>query len=237
MFYWGAGVVLVVSFVAARGALAAAAARRHASGRPLWAAGLSRLVLGPLRVVVQVLSVVLFGLVWAAALFGDTDPFRNLAPTWIYVIFWLGVPALSVVFGNVWRALALARDRRRVRLGPGAGLGRGAAARGVPRAARALARPRSRSSRSSRSSSRTPIPRARGRSRSRSRSTRTSRCSGWPRSGGRRGSGTARRSRCCSVCSRASRRSTRRTAGSACAGRSPGWPAPSGCPGRSRSSP
>ena len=29
-------------------------------------------------------------LVWAAALFGDTDPFRNLAPTWIYVIFWLG---------------------------------------------------------------------------------------------------------------------------------------------------
>ena len=40
------------------------------------------------------------------ALFGDTDPFRNLAPTWIYVIFWLGVPALSVLFGNVWRGLS-----------------------------------------------------------------------------------------------------------------------------------
>ena len=35
-----------------------------------------------------------------------TDPFLNLAPTWIYVIFWLGVPALSVLFGNVWRALS-----------------------------------------------------------------------------------------------------------------------------------
>src|SRR6185503_14146732 len=42
----------------------------------------------------------------AAALVGDTDPFRNLAPTWVYVIFWLGVPALSVVFGNVWRGLS-----------------------------------------------------------------------------------------------------------------------------------
>jgi hypothetical protein len=48
----------------------------------------------------------LFGLVWAAALFGDTDPFRNLAPTWIYVVFWLGLPFLSVLLGNVWRALS-----------------------------------------------------------------------------------------------------------------------------------
>ncbi len=43
---------------------------------------------------------------WVAALFGDTDPYRNLAPTWVYVVFWLGVPVLSVVFGNVWRALS-----------------------------------------------------------------------------------------------------------------------------------
>jgi hypothetical protein len=63
-------------------------------------------VLGPLRIAVQALSVALLALVWLAALFGDTDPYRNLAPTWIYVVFWLGVPALSVAFGNVWRALS-----------------------------------------------------------------------------------------------------------------------------------
>jgi hypothetical protein len=67
---------------------------------------LSAFVLGPLRVVVQAISVALFVLVWISALLGDTDPFRNLAPTWIYVIFWLGVPALSVLLGNVWRALS-----------------------------------------------------------------------------------------------------------------------------------
>jgi hypothetical protein len=105
MFYWGAAVVLVASFALLgvlwpRPLLAA-----HELGRTL-ANVLSRVILGPVRIALQVLSVALFGLVWASALFGDTDPFQNLAPTWVYVIFWLGVPALSVLFGNVWRALS-----------------------------------------------------------------------------------------------------------------------------------
>lgn len=64
------------------------------------------MVLGPLRIVVQALSVFVFGVVFAAALFGTSDPNENLAPTWIYVIFWLGLPFLSLLFGNVWRALS-----------------------------------------------------------------------------------------------------------------------------------
>jgi hypothetical protein len=105
LFYWGAAIVLVVSFallgVLWRTPLLAARQR----GRALPSA-LSRIVLGPGRIVAQVVSVALFVLVWVSAVFGDTDPFRNLAPTWIYVVFWLGVPALSVVFGYVWRALS-----------------------------------------------------------------------------------------------------------------------------------
>ena len=49
---------------------------------------------------------VLFGVVLVSALFGTGDPTENLAPTWIYVIFWLGLPLLSLLFGNVWRALS-----------------------------------------------------------------------------------------------------------------------------------
>ena len=105
LFYWGAGVVLVVSFVLLGALWKRPLLAAHAEGRAS-GSGLSGLVLGPVRVVVQVLSVVMFGLVWASALFGDTDPFRNLAPTWVYVVFWLGVPLLSVLFGNVWRALS-----------------------------------------------------------------------------------------------------------------------------------
>ena len=105
LFYWGAAIVLVVSFVLLGVLWREPLLASHEKGRPLSKA-LSRAVLGPLRIVVQFLSVAVFGVVFAAALLGDTDPFRNLAPTWIYVIFWLGVPALSVVLGNVWRALS-----------------------------------------------------------------------------------------------------------------------------------
>ena len=97
--------MLVVSFVLLGALWRRPLLDRKSGGRGL-GPGLSSLVLGPLRIVVQALSAALFLLVWASALFGDTDPFRNLAPTWIYVIFWLGVPALSVVLGNVWRALS-----------------------------------------------------------------------------------------------------------------------------------
>ena len=59
-----------------------------------------------MRIVVQALSAFLFVVVLGAALFGTTDPFANIAPTWVYVIFWVGVPVLSMLFGNVWRALS-----------------------------------------------------------------------------------------------------------------------------------
>ncbi|MGZ8687267.1 MAG: fenitrothion hydrolase [Gaiellaceae bacterium] len=105
LFYWAGAVVLVVSFVLLGALWKRPQLEAHAGGRAL-GEGLSRLLLGPLRIAVQALSVGLFALVCAAALFGSTDPLQNLAPTWVYVIFWLGVPALSVLFGNVWRALS-----------------------------------------------------------------------------------------------------------------------------------
>jgi hypothetical protein len=48
----------------------------------------------------------MFGLVLVSAIAGTRDAFENLAPTWIYVIFWLGVPLLSFLLGDVWRALS-----------------------------------------------------------------------------------------------------------------------------------
>jgi len=105
LFYWGGAVVLVLSFVLLGALWKRPQLERHAGGRAL-GPGLSRLLLGPVRVAVQAVSVALFALVLAAALFGTTDPFRNLAPTWVYVVFWLGVPALSALLGDVWRALS-----------------------------------------------------------------------------------------------------------------------------------
>jgi hypothetical protein len=97
--------VLVVSFVLLGALWKTPQLAGRASGRDL-GTEVSRLVLVPLRILLQALSAVLFVEVLAAALLGTTDSFGNIAPTWIYVIFWIGVPLLSVLFGNVWRALS-----------------------------------------------------------------------------------------------------------------------------------
>ena len=97
--------MLVVSFIALGALWKTPQLESRSVGRAL-GEGLSRLVLGPVRIVVQSISVVLFAVVLAAALVGTTEPLENLAPTWVYVIFWLGLPLLSLLFGNVWRALS-----------------------------------------------------------------------------------------------------------------------------------
>src|SRR5215218_1873153 len=126
LFYWGGAAVLLISFALLAALWREPLLARHANGRSLPEA-LSRIVLSTAaRVVVQTVSVLLLVLVFAAALVGDSDPFQNLAPTWIYVVFWLGLPLLSVLLGDVWRvlspwrALADAWAWTRERLGMGA---------------------------------------------------------------------------------------------------------------------
>lgn len=106
LFYWGGAGVLVLSFVALGTLWRQPLLDRHAQGRrvPPWLEGAVSWT--PVRVTVQAASVALLLLVFAAALLGDPDPFQNLAPTWVYVVFWLGLPLLSVLLGDVWRVLS-----------------------------------------------------------------------------------------------------------------------------------
>jgi hypothetical protein len=56
----------------------------------------------PVRVLLGSVGFGLLLLVAVAALLGDNSPTDNIAPTFVYVVFWLGVVALVVAFGNVW---------------------------------------------------------------------------------------------------------------------------------------
>jgi hypothetical protein len=104
LFYYGAALVLVLSFVAL-GVLWTSPKLENAPERPL-PEGLQRALLSrALRVVLGAASVALFVLVVAAGLVGKDSPLLNLAPTFVYVVFWLGVPLLSVLLGDVWRVL------------------------------------------------------------------------------------------------------------------------------------
>ena len=75
------------------------------NGHPLPGA-VQRVVLSPLsRLALQAVGLFVFAVVWSSAAFGTTRASENLAPTFIYVIFWVGMAVLVVLVGNVWSAL------------------------------------------------------------------------------------------------------------------------------------
>ena len=114
-FFTTAAIVLVVSFVLLGLLWKRPLLEAHADGRRLprvaQRRSSSRLAL---RVVLQVVSVALLVVTLATALFGTTTELLNFAPTFVYVIFWLGSSAaLDPVRERVARAQPVARHRRR----------------------------------------------------------------------------------------------------------------------------
>jgi hypothetical protein len=106
LFAYGAAVVLVVSFVALAALWRQPVLEGGRHGRPL-PDGLQRVLLSPaLRIALGAIAFALFCVVAAAALFGSRSTALNLAPTFVYVLFWLGLVPLSVLFGNVWSMLS-----------------------------------------------------------------------------------------------------------------------------------
>ncbi len=109
LFAWGAAVVLVVSFVALA-VLWREQRLERAPERPLLRVPVA------LEVLAGVSGVAAFAAVVYAGLGGTQTATANLAPTTIYVLFWVGVPALSALLGDVFRPfnpwLAMARAAR-----------------------------------------------------------------------------------------------------------------------------
>jgi hypothetical protein len=105
-FFSTAAIVLVVSFI-----LLGALWRRpqlEQRGEGVLLGGVLQAVYASriLRALVQAASVALFLVVLFSALFGTEVELRNFTPTFVYVIFWLGLPLLSVTLGDVWRVLS-----------------------------------------------------------------------------------------------------------------------------------
>jgi len=53
----------------------------------------------------RALSVAVFALLIAAGLFGDPDPFKNIAPVFVWVVWWVGMAFVSTLIGNLWDLL------------------------------------------------------------------------------------------------------------------------------------
>ena len=105
LFYYGGSLVLLLSFLALWALWTKPRLEELERGEPL-PSTLERIALA--RAVRIVLGAVGFGLlvlVAAAALVGEPSPTTNLAPTFVYVVFWLGMVVLVVLLGNVWAPL------------------------------------------------------------------------------------------------------------------------------------
>ncbi|HEY4278727.1 MAG TPA: fenitrothion hydrolase [Conexibacter sp.] len=107
LFAWAAAFVLIISF-AALGVLWPSPRMQEPRERRLFKLGAWVDVLG------GALSLALFVLVVVSGLAGTEVPTANFAPTFVYVIFWIGLVVASAIFGDVfrvvspWRALARA---------------------------------------------------------------------------------------------------------------------------------
>ncbi len=94
---FGAAAAVAASFAVLGLAWRTPRLRRWAAGRlgPLAGAWLS--------ITARAVGIGALALVVSVALLGPRSSRDNLAPVWIYVVFWVGVPVVSAAFGDVWR--------------------------------------------------------------------------------------------------------------------------------------
>lgn len=102
-FGWGAAIVLVVSFILL-GFFWPDPKLEQDTWRPIRWRPVRWLVGTPARVLAGVVGGFLLFLVLYTGFSGAQTPAANLAPTFVYVIFWLGLVPLSLLFGDVFRA-------------------------------------------------------------------------------------------------------------------------------------
>lgn len=111
MFAWGASLVLIVSF-----ALFAVLWQKPRLQSERWRAlapALTRICCGRVtRAGAGAFGVACLALVVYSGLVGSQDPSVNFSVTFVFVTFWIGMPLVSAIFGNVfaylspWQALA-----------------------------------------------------------------------------------------------------------------------------------
>jgi small-conductance mechanosensitive channel len=103
LFIFGGAATVTMTFVMVR-----AFVRTDSSRYSEWRLELTRypavrFLFGPWVLgVVKWVAVALLLVVVAAGFFGTTDPNRSLAPTLVWVIWWVGLSYISMLIGDVW---------------------------------------------------------------------------------------------------------------------------------------
>lgn len=103
LYVFGAAAVVALSF-----AVFSLLVRRAPASRPqrrfdLLAGPIGRIIGSPAVIMALRLAVLALLLIAiAAGLFGDPNPYRNIAPTLVWIVFWVGVAYVSAFVGDIW---------------------------------------------------------------------------------------------------------------------------------------
>jgi hypothetical protein len=106
LYLAGAGAAVALSFVV----MVLVFRVRPADGAEPWAdlsgfAPVGALFHPVVRRGLEVLAIALFALVLAAGAFGTAETARNFAPTFVWIVWWVGLAYLAALVGNVWPAV------------------------------------------------------------------------------------------------------------------------------------
>lgn len=102
MFAYGAAAALIISFAGLAVFWRTTRLEGGIQGRVVLRPG--RLQRG-LMLAGRALGMGLYVLLVAAAVFGDPDTARNIAPVFVYVVFWVGLTLISALVGDLWRVV------------------------------------------------------------------------------------------------------------------------------------
>jgi len=104
LYVFGAAAAVVVSFIIVGMFVRGGASRSGFDRRfDLMPPGIGRLILHPAPgLVLKLLGLAVFAVTVAAGFIGNQDPYRNLAPTMVWIIFWVGLAYVSAFVGDIW---------------------------------------------------------------------------------------------------------------------------------------
>ena len=103
LYLVGAGAAVCVSFV-----IVGVFVRRVPRGGlyprvDLASRGIGRFILHPVwGLVLKCVALAVFVVTLAAGFIGDQNPYRNIAPTMVWIIFWVGLAYVSAFIGDIW---------------------------------------------------------------------------------------------------------------------------------------
>lgn len=97
MFLAGAGAAVALSFIGVT-----ALVRGAPSFEQRFVVLMNRQTSSVLARIVEIVAVILYALVLATAFTGAEDTFRNFAPLFIWVIWWVGLAFASALIGDLW---------------------------------------------------------------------------------------------------------------------------------------